>query len=664
MSKELVSIMVPCYNGANYLNTFFDSVLKQTYKDIELIICNDGSTDNSLEIMNSYKEKFNNESMLLKIIDKENGGQASAINFCLKEVTGKYLMWADCDDYYENDAVESLVDFLESNHDFMLVRGKARMIDYETKKIIRIDGPKYKYERNVFENYMFEQDSYCLPGVNITYTNFFDKCVKNRNIYEAEGGQNWQLLLPLMYYGETGFLDKVVYNYNIISKSHSHSINGLRNNFKRCNILKDILYHVLDEIEIMQEYDRIEYKKQVNSKYKKKKVLLLKDNFLKKNTNYIQTNKCICEDFRCTGCGACASKCPTGAIEMVRNNEGFKHPIINKNICTNCNLCTKICPVLNEESIIKNIKAYACYNNDEKDRENSSSGGLFILFAREVIIQGGVVFGACFDKNFNVVHEYAENEEDLKKFMTSKYVQSDLKDCYNKAKKFLDDDRFVYFSGTPCQIEGLLHFLGKKYNNLITQDIICHGVPSPKVWEKYLEYRIKSDKSNPLNINFRNKDHGWNSFELCINYENGLYRASHNDDLFMKSFLRDTALRNSCYNCSFKTLYRNSDITLGDFWGIERLDLCNDYDKGVSAVIINSKNGESLLKRINDKISIKEVTVDSIINYNSAMIKSSTKDIGRKLFFKNMHKYEFDELVRRYVGKKPNILIRVIRKVL
>ncbi|MBR3280727.1 MAG: Coenzyme F420 hydrogenase/dehydrogenase, beta subunit C-terminal domain [Clostridia bacterium] len=665
MKNDLVSIIVPCYNGEKYLNTFFDSILNQTYRNIELIITNDGSTDNSLKIMNSYMDKFTNCGFDLKILNKPNGGQASAINYCLKEMTGEYLIWADCDDYYEFDAIESLVFYLKSNPQFKLVRGKARYIDYSSGKTLRIVGPREQYCHDTFEKYMFETDSYCLPGVNITYTSYFDKCIKDRHIYETKGGQNWQILLPLMYYGETGFLDKVVYNYNVINTSHSHDIHGIKNQFKRCDTLKDILYHVLDSIEAMQEYDRFDYKKRIKKKYFKKKLKIIKES-LRGKPKIMNSEKAhvVCDYNKCTGCGACCSKCPVSAIKLVNSSEGFLYPRIDKEKCTNCGLCAKTCPVLNEESNKKEITAYACYNKNEAERMNSSSGGLFILLAKQIIKQNGVVFGACFNDDLNVIHSYAESENDLNKFMTSKYVQSNLMNCLIEAKEFLEKGRIVYFSGTPCQIEGLLHYLGKKYDNLITQDIICHGVPSPKVWRKYLEYRNKCDGHSTNYVNFRNKTNGWKQYEVSFKHNDGEYSIKFNEDLYMKSFLKNTSLRESCYNCSFKTIYRNSDITLGDFWGIEKVFTDMNDNKGISAIVLNSQKGMDLFNKISKDVEYRDVNIDSIISGNSSYINSSLNDYQRKEFFTNLEKMSFDILVKKYVGKKPSIIKRIIRKVI
>lgn len=248
-------------------------------------------------------------------------------------------------------------------------------------------------------------------------------------------------------------------------------------------------------------------------------------------------------------------------------------------------------------------KAYLGINKNEEIREESSSGGIFTVIAQEILRDGnGIVFGAAFDENFIVKHIEICDEKELYKLRTSKYVQSDISNTYQRAESYLKKGKNVLFTGTPCQIEGLKSYLMKEYENLYTQDIICHGVPSPLIWEKYKNYRKKVDSKNPENINFRNKDNGWHEFNLKFSYDNGKYSKSQNKDLYMKAFLDNLILRDSCYKCSFKKYNRNSDITLADFWGIENIKSKLDDNKGISLIIVNSKKGQSILNRISVRL--------------------------------------------------------------
>lgn len=357
----------------------------------------------------------------------------------------------------------------------------------------------------------------------------------------------------------------------------------------------------------------------------------------------------------CCGCHACLNICPRNAIVMKEDEKGFNYPIINKEKCINCGLCNKVCPILNNDSCEKKIEVWAMYNNNIDERIKSSSGGIFTLLAKEILKKDGVVFGAMFDNNFKVYHSYITKEEELYKLQGSKYVQSDIGDSYKKTKKFLEDGKYVLFTGTSCQIEGLNHYLNKDYNKLYTQDIICHGVPSPKVWKKYLEYIKKQKKENIRAITFRNKDKGWAKFQTKILFDKKLYRVNHKDDSFMKSFLCNICLRDSCYNCKFKKKYRNSDITLADFWGIKYvLPELND-DKGVSMVILNSSKGKELFDCIKDKCTYKKTEIEYITKYNSAYIKSVKNNLNREDFFKNLDNIDFDKLVDKYIPKITTI---------
>jgi coenzyme F420-reducing hydrogenase beta subunit len=258
---------------------------------------------------------------------------------------------------------------------------------------------------------------------------------------------------------------------------------------------------------------------------------------------------------------------------MVPNNEGFFYPeIMDIKNCVFCKLCQKICPINNR---INNYpKSYALISNDEKIRENSSSGGTFYILAKEIISQGGIVFGAKFDSDFSVIHGFTEDISGIGVFSGSKYVQSDIGENFRKCKKYLDDKRKVLFSGTPCQIDGLKSYLQKEYDSLLCVDIICHGVPSPKVWMKYLNYQKNRNNMNPQEIYFRKKSLGWQVLSMLIKYPgNNQYIESADKDLYYRAFLKDICLRKSCYRCKYVSMDRQSDITIADFWGVNQWTL-------------------------------------------------------------------------------------------
>lgn len=373
----------------------------------------------------------------------------------------------------------------------------------------------------------------------------------------------------------------------------------------------------------------------------------------------------------CCGCSACFSVCPKNAITMLEDEKGFKYPKISKNKCINCGLCEKICPILNKREKLNKPKAYACINKDESIRKNSSSGGIFTLIAEEIVDMGGVVFGAQFDNDFNVIHSYTDNKEELYKFRGSKYVQSIIGDNYKIVKKFLEEGKYVLFTGTPCQVEGLHAFLQKNYDKLYTQDIICHGVPSPKVWEKYKEELEKQNNSNIKTMNFRDKSDGWMSY--CLNYEfkNGnSYKELNSKNKYMQAFLKDLSIRESCYDCKFKTKNRKSDITLADFWGIENINPEMNDNKGTSLVIVNSLRGNTIFNRIKGKMKFVETDFEKSIKDNPSMTSSVQIPKDRERFFQDLNTMEFYKLVNKYkpkenlIEKLVNISKVIIKKIL
>lgn len=351
----------------------------------------------------------------------------------------------------------------------------------------------------------------------------------------------------------------------------------------------------------------------------------------------------------CTGCNACSSICPQKCIYMKADEEGFLYPVTDTDKCVNCGLCEKVCPIIfkqqsNEPYCTNAISA----NNKEKSIRNcSSSGGVFTVLAKNIIRQSGVVFGAAFNESFKKVeHICVDNETDLRKLRGSKYVQSWIGDSYCLAKDYLDSGRIVLFSGTPCQIAGLHSFLGKTYNNLFTQDIICHGVPSPLVWEKYVDLREAEAASKTLFVDFRNKKYGWRTYSVRFDFANGKkYIKPYIEDSFMRAYLSNLCLRPSCHNCHYKSIHRQADLTLADFWGIQNYYPEMDDDDGTSLVLVHSKRGDQLLEWSSDQLINKPIDVNVVEKYNPAAICSSTCSKYRHEFLTTISSGNFDVFV-------------------
>ena len=369
----------------------------------------------------------------------------------------------------------------------------------------------------------------------------------------------------------------------------------------------------------------------------------------------------------CTGCMACFNKCPVNAINIIDNKQGFRTPIIDEKKCIKCNICAKVCPVikndkekekeLKEEKVKEEkndnenhnkIDVYACKNKDIKIRMESSSGGVFSIIAGYIIKKGGVVVGAKFDERFNVVHDISENIDQLKKFRGSKYVQSEIKEIFKKVEKYLKEERFVLFTGTPCQVEGLISYLGKSYEKLYTQDFICHGVPSPKVWRKYLEYLKNNGELKE--ITFRSKsEEGWNNYYTKYTFDNGEESKHHSKDIYMNLFLKNLILRKSCFNCRFKKEKRISDITIGDFWGIKNIDESLNDETGVSVIMLNSEKAKELFQEINKNLEYYKANIEDIKKYNSCFIKSTNYNQRYDEFFEDLDNLSIKELEEKYI---------------
>lgn len=348
---------------------------------------------------------------------------------------------------------------------------------------------------------------------------------------------------------------------------------------------------------------------------------------------------------------------------MIRDDEGFVYPEIDTEKCVHCRLCENNCPVLNPvESNGFIVRAYAALNKNEQKRASSSSGGVFVALAEHIIENTGVVYGVAFDEQFQVGHVRIEKKEDIHWILGSKYVQSNAYESFESVKKDVLKGRQVLFSGTPCQIAGLQKYLSKEYDNLLIVDIACHGVPSALVWKKYLAEYVLKDNRIVQFLNFRDKKTGWKEYSFTYKNEGGsTFSQNHNQNPYMLSFMLNYSLRPSCFLCKFKGLERASDITLADFWGIEKIAQAMDDDKGTSLILVNSTKGQNVLREVASKLECHSVEVKEAVEQNRALFESARYTPKREVFFKYIKSGTFEEAYKK--ASHTSIIERIIRKI-
>jgi len=354
----------------------------------------------------------------------------------------------------------------------------------------------------------------------------------------------------------------------------------------------------------------------------------------------------------CTGCHYCEDTCPEKAITLEPDSEGFLYPKVVDSKCTRCGLCLTECPSINPINQIGEIqpRVYAGWSKDDKRRIASTSGGLFSEFAQAIMKRGGSVIAAVYDEKFRVCHITSNKIDAIEQMRQSKYVQSRLNDQYREAEKLLLEGKDVLFCGTPCQNAGFSKMINhKNYAGRLYQlDFICRGVISPKVYAAYLEDLRTQYGSEIRQIHFKNKDVGWNQFETKIKFNNGkIYHKDRYQDPYMVGYLQyNLYVRPSCYTCKYKSLPRISDITLGDFWGISKVDSNLDDNKGTSVIMINTTKGKELFDEVESNICISETTIENVIPGNACLLESIEMPKYRDTFYKMLETKSFSAVIK------------------
>ena len=746
--KPLVSIITACYNGEEYVSLPIESILNQTYTNMEYYFIDDGSTDHTKEIVQSYEDAFRQKGISFHYIYKENGGAASAYNMVFPLVKGTYLCAIDSDDFYFPHCIERRVEFLEKHQEFGTVASLG--LEYEEGSLeipIGVHGqlPK-RLEGDQFLNTLTSQST--LDSARILFRmSSFIKGNPERKLYVNGNGQNWQMLLPTYAVSKRGFIDEYLFGVQVRRSSDSRAVKSLeewKNRFQedeailvntllqiqrnhQVNLKEAIIYvrerftpsriqdaeamvktseantrgaleegiqtndiqkveeffNVLEMLGRVEEEDVIKVRTFLDDyeKGRESRIVaarnIMKESFVagdyqrfEKNVSILDLDSAIEEEDQeliaqflkryqhvidyenlkihqitelCNGCKACQNKCPKKCIhrdEKLWDEKGFWYPKVDASQCVNCKQCEEVCPILNPIIAISELEGYIAVNKDEKVRKESSSGGIFWALGKEIIRREGIVFGACMNEKLEVVHECACTLEELEKFKTSKYVQSDVRDTYQQAKEYLEKGRDVLYTGTPCQIGGLLNYLGKEYENLYCQDLICHGVPSPYIWEKYKEWQQRLKNEKLMRVNFRDKSTGWKKYALNLQFAKSNHVIGHRSDMMMNSFLTNYSIRESCFACRYKTAARASDITLSDYWGMpQEFEERYGGDKGTSLVIVHTSKGHQLYERIKAELveeRLKDETLIAAFRSNPSAILSAQKPNHWKSFMKDV----------------------------
>ena len=356
----------------------------------------------------------------------------------------------------------------------------------------------------------------------------------------------------------------------------------------------------------------------------------------------------------CNGCTLCTIGCPTSAIKMVEDSEGFFYPEIDEKKCIKCNKCKNICSNFNDSKGTE--KVYMAINKNKKELKNSASGGMFYILAKYVIEKNGVVFGVEYDENLKVRHNHYETIEECKKFQGSKYLRSDIGNSYREVENFLKQDKFVLFTGTPCQCNALKTYLKKDYEKLVICDVVCHANPSQKVFDKYVKELEEKNSKKVKTVWFRSKENGWRNQTPIIEYEDG---EKEEENTYFTAFGKELLGRPSCHDCKFAISNRVTDFSMADFWGIDKvLPKVKNDDTGISLFTVNNNKAQKIFKEINNNMTFEEVDKELAFKYNHGQNVPPHKN--RQKFFDNLDNKPVIENMKECL--KVSLVRRILRK--
>ena len=648
MSENLVSVVITTHNQSKVLCNAIDSVLAQTWKNLEFILVDDASTDNTFEMIQQMYGHLDN---LMYIANEEQVGASISRNIGVSYARGEYIAFLDADMLWGPDKLEKQMNqLLEQDSGKNAVYCSYAAVGKEdTTEFPPVDVPLECRGGNIYP--------YSLDRQLIDMSTL----LLSKEVFERIGGfdsqlhalQEYEFSIRLAQYGLVDYIAQIlVITYQ--DKEEQQKLVNPEEIITCCSIIEAhydslLTFGLLDKklkslYQNIPEQNRDMYFECL-SLIERKEV----QTFVQEERKALDTSNCpqqiagnIAQVSECIGCMSCYASCDLGAIHPEYTKEGFMYPKIDDTLCVNCGKCIDVCPLCNTIKGTPNSKeCYAVMASDEV-RKKSSSGGIFFVLADYILKQNGYVAGAVFTEDFMVKHIVSNKREDIEKMLESKYLQSDTREIYPEIRQLLMGGELVLFSGCACQVAALRTFLGgKEYKNLLTVDVVCHGAPSPGVFRNFI-----LEKPKISDISFRDKESlGWKA-GLCVHYDNGEKTVEIDmENPYMYAFLNNWLLRDSCYDCHFKK-QKYSDITLGDFWGINAYAQFDD-GLGTSFVTVNTNKGVDLF--LNTQSSWKDfATIQTIAawRFNPCIDRPVGRTGFREAFFENYNKDSLEQSIR------------------
>jgi len=629
-----VSVIIPVYNCEKYIEECIESIRNQTWDDYEVVIVDDGSTDKSPNIC----EQKASEDSRISFLRMNHSGVSAARNAGMAAATGDYIFFLDGDDCIDSELLCELISKMQQN-DAELGISLIRKFGTRVERLI---APNEECNTGIIASNAIVH-SFCtgtVRGFNALGGKMISRSLVGNVSFREDisSGEDtlflYELVLkrPIAIVSEDNFYNYRYHDENTVSNLNVKKINDFYYVYKSLYKMEseagreeESKYWYNSLIRWMVEQlgrKRVLQKKEERKLLKRKLSELMKDpkytTVPRKTKLILFLESCPINFYdalthdvgACCGCGACADICPLNCISMNMRKDGFYYPSIDLSKCTNCGLCDRICPSKAEYGVGRKPDCYALQAKTEV-RKLSTSGGAFRLLAEDVLKCGGVVIGAALVDNV-VKHIVTENIEQLNRLNGSKYVQSNTQGIFSITKKLLEEGREVLFSGTPCQIEALRKYLGKNYENLLLVDLICNGVASPGIWDKYVHILEKKYKGHMTDFKFRDKRNADDGHTVSASFGEEEHTWSIYSDPFCKTYFNGNNLRNQCRECRFCSERRNSDFTIGDYWGVEKtLPEWND-GMGTSLVLVHTPKAIEIMENLKNKAKVERVSEKTV----------------------------------------------------